>query len=56
VVIDGAVVMDERTLVNVDVAEIEARATEAFVRVLNAAGVDDEIASGAPTTHGIPTR
>jgi hypothetical protein len=24
--------------------------------VLKAAGVDDEIASGAPTTHGIPTR
>ena len=54
-VIDGAVVMDDRTLLTVDVAEVEAKATEAFVRVLEAAGVDDEIAAGAPTTHGIPT-
>jgi 5-methylthioadenosine/S-adenosylhomocysteine deaminase len=55
VVIAGAVVMDDRTLVTVDQQEIEAKATEAFVRVLAAAGVDDEIASGAVTTHGIGT-
>jgi 5-methylthioadenosine/S-adenosylhomocysteine deaminase len=55
VVIDGSVVMDDRTLLTVDVAEVEAKATEAFVRVLAAAGVDDEIAAGAPTTHGIGT-
>ena len=55
VVIDGAVVMDDRTLLTVDVEEIEANATAAFVRTLAAAGVDDEIASGRATTHGMPT-
>jgi 5-methylthioadenosine/S-adenosylhomocysteine deaminase len=55
VVIDGAVVMDDRTLLTVDLDEIEAKATEAFVRVLASAGVDDEIAVGAATTHGMPT-
>jgi 5-methylthioadenosine/S-adenosylhomocysteine deaminase len=55
VVIDGAVVMEDRTLLTVDVDEIEAKATEAFVRVLASAGVDDEIAAGAATIHGIGT-
>jgi 5-methylthioadenosine/S-adenosylhomocysteine deaminase len=55
VVIDGAVVMDDRKILTVDVDEIEAKATEAFVRVLAAAGVDEEIAAGAPTTRGVPT-
>jgi 5-methylthioadenosine/S-adenosylhomocysteine deaminase len=55
VVIDGAVVMDDRTLLTVDVDEVEAKATEAFVRVLGDAGVDDEIAAGRPTVRGVPT-
>jgi 5-methylthioadenosine/S-adenosylhomocysteine deaminase len=54
VVIDGAVVMHDRTLLTVDVEEIEAKATEAFVRVLAGSGVDDEIAAGMSTTGGEP--
>jgi 5-methylthioadenosine/S-adenosylhomocysteine deaminase len=54
VVIDGAVVMLDRTLLTVDVEEIEAKATEAFVRVLAGSGVDDEIAAGMSTTGGEP--
>jgi hypothetical protein len=48
-------VMDDRTLLTVDVDEVEAKATEAFVRVLGDAGVDDEIAAGRPTVRGVPT-
>jgi len=46
--------MHDRTLLTVDVEEIEAKATEAFVRVLAGSGVDDEIAAGMSTTGGEP--
>jgi len=52
VVIDGTVVMDDRTLVLVDEEEIRAKATDAFVRVLEAAGVDADIQEGSKRADG----
>ncbi len=54
VVIDGAVVMDDRVLLSVDEHEIEAKATEAFARVLATAGVDADIRAGMTLNDGSP--
>jgi 5-methylthioadenosine/S-adenosylhomocysteine deaminase len=48
VVIDGAVVMDDRRLVTIDEREVMAKANEAFVRVLDAAGIDPNIQTPMP--------
>lgn len=52
VVIDGAIVMEDRTLLTVDEEEVEAKATEAFVRVLAAAGLDADIRAGLSSVGG----
>jgi 5-methylthioadenosine/S-adenosylhomocysteine deaminase len=55
VVIDGALVMDDRTLLTIDQGEVEAKATEAFVRVLAAAGVDADIQAWPTRAPGVRT-
>ncbi len=48
VLIDGSVVMHDRVLLTIDLAEVQAKATESFVRVLGAAGIDADIQSAMP--------
>lgn len=43
VVIDGAVVMDDRRLVTIDEQEVMAKASEAFLRVLETAGIASDV-------------
>jgi 5-methylthioadenosine/S-adenosylhomocysteine deaminase len=56
VLIDGDVVMDDRRILTIDLAEVQAKATEAFVRVLGSAGVDADIRSGRAAPDGAAAR